>query len=138
MMMSRVRASRKVDSTFWRGRLDAARAYKESAESAVALASPGGNANPIISNIVLAAIAYADSLTAKRALLLNQQDHASAPKLLREVMGSALPAAQESRYRRILGNKDASQYGARPGTVQQAEKLLNDLESFAAWVESQL
>ena len=108
-MMTRISSRKPVDADFWRGRLDAARAYKESAENAVALAKPGGNANPAISQIVLATIAYGDCLTAKRANVINQQDHAAAPKLLRDVMGAALPTEQETRYRRILTHKDESQ-----------------------------
>jgi hypothetical protein len=137
-MMTRISSRKSVDADFWRGRLDAARAYKESAENAIALTEPGDNANPAISQIVLAAIAYGDCLTAKRARVINQQDHAAAPKLLRDVVGSALPTAQETRYRRILTHKDASQYGARRGSLVQAQRLLSDLNEFATWVEAQL
>jgi hypothetical protein len=77
-------------------------------------------------------------LTAKRARVINQQDHAAVPKLLRDVMGSALPTAKETRYRRILTHKDASQYGARRGSLGQAQRLLSDLNEFATWVEAQL
>lgn len=136
--MTRISSRKSVDADFWRGRLEAARAYKESAENAFTLAAPGANANPTISQIVLATIAYGDCLTAKRANVINQQDHAAASKLLRDVMGAALPAAQETRYRRILTHKDESQYGARRGSLAQAQRLLNDLNEFAAWVEGQL
>ena len=136
--MTRTGARKSVASDFWRGRLDAARAYKESAEHSVTLARSGDNANPAISQIVLAAIAYGDCLTANRASVINHQDHAAAPKLLRDVMGAALPTAQETRYRRILAHKDESQYGARRGSLDQAQRLLKDLDEFAAWVEAQL
>lgn len=94
--------------------------------------------NPAISLIVLAAIAYGDALTARRASVVNQQDHAAAPRLLRDVLGSALPSAQENRYRRMLGHKDAAQYGIRHASQEQARKLLDDLTDFALWVEDQL
>ena len=136
--MTRTGSRKSVNADYWRGRLEAAHAYKESAEDAIALAEPGDNANPVISQIVLAAIAYGDCLTAKRANIINQQDHATAPKLLRDIMGAALPQAQETRYRRILTNKDESQYGARRGSLSQAQRLLNDLNEFAAWVEAQV
>lgn len=136
--MTRASARKPVDADYWRGRLDAARAYREAAEDAVALAEPGDNANPAISQIVLAAIAYGDCLTAWRAGVVNQQDHATASKLLRDVMGAALPVAQETRHRRILNNKDESQYGARRGSLGKAQRLLKDLDEFAAWVEAQL
>jgi hypothetical protein len=88
---------------------------------------------PIISQIVLAAIAFGDSLTAKRAQVINQQDHAAAPRLLRDVLQNTLPETQERRYRRILGFKDEVQYGAKAAQVEEARRLLADLESFAQW-----
>lgn len=127
-----------VDALFWEGRLGAAQAYFQAAKQAVELAEPGQNANPVISQIVLAAIAYGDSLTAKRALVINQQDHAAAPRLLRDVLRNTLPVAQERCYRRILGFKDEAQYGARMASVDEAQRLLTELESFARWAEDML
>ena len=137
-MMTRLSSKKTVGPDYWQGRLGAARAFRRAAENAITLAESGADANPAISQIVLAAIAYADCLTAKRANVINQQDHMAASKLLRDVLGAALPAAQESRLRRMLGNKDASQYGARPATMAQAQRLLEDLKEFANWVDGQL
>lgn len=129
---------KQVDAFYWQGRWRAARAYLDAAQQALLLAQPEQNGNPIISQIVLAAIAYGDSLTAKRARVINQQDHAAAPRLLREVLRNALPDAQERRYRRVLGFKDEVQYGARAASVDEAGRLLADLEAFARWAEDQL
>lgn len=129
---------KRVDALYWQGRLRAAKAYLESAQQAMLLAEPAQNGNPIISQIVLAAIAYGDCLTAKRALVINQQDHAAAPRLLRDVLQNTLPDAQERRYRRILGFKDEVQYGARAASVEEANRLLADMESFARWAEDLL
>lgn len=129
---------KRVDALFWQGRLRAARAYLEAAQQALLLAEQGQNSNPIISQIVLAAIAYGDCLTAKRAQVINQQDHAAAPRLLRDVLQNTLPEAQERRYRRILGFKDEVQYGARAAQVEEAARLLSDLENFAQWAEDLL
>jgi hypothetical protein len=107
--MARISTRKSVDVDYWRGRLEAARAFHKAAEDAITLAEPGSNANPAISQMVLAAIAYGDCLTARRANVINQQSHAAAPKLLRDVLGATLPTAQENRYRRILGHKDESQ-----------------------------
>jgi len=137
-MMTRTGSKKNVDADFWKGRLGVARAFKRSAEDALTMAEAGTDANPIISHVVTAAIAYVDSLTAKRANVVNQQDHATAPKLLRDVLGAALPATQVNRIRRILGHKDASQYGARPATVDQARRLFDDLVELANWAEQQL
>ncbi|CAN5506404.1 hypothetical protein BH11PSE9_BH11PSE9_12530 [soil metagenome] len=48
---------------------------------------------------------------------------------------NSLPEAQERRYRRILGFKDEAQYGAREASLEDAQRLLVDLESFARWAE---
>ncbi len=93
---------KKVDALYWQGRLRAAQAYLEAAQQTHLLAEVGQNCNPVISQIVLSAIAFGDSLTAKRAQVVNQQDHAQAPRLLRDVLGNLLPDGQERRYRRIL------------------------------------
>lgn len=127
-----------VDAFYWQGRLRAAKAYLESAQQAIRLAEPAQNGNPIISQIVLAAIAYGDSLTAKRAQVINQQDHAAAPRLLRDVLQNTLPDPQERHYRRILGFKDEVHYGARAASVEEAARLLADLETFARWAEDMM
>jgi hypothetical protein len=88
--------------------------------------------------MVLAAIAYGDCLTARKANVINQQDHAAAPRLLRDVLRGSLPDAQERRYRRLLATKDESQYGIRSATLDHAHALFRDLRAFADWVEDQL
>ena len=136
--MTRQGPRKPVPDGHWEGRLDAARAYLTAAQQLVLLADSGQNMNPAVSQIVLCAIAYGDTLTAKRANVVNQQDHASAPRLLREVMGNTLPNAQEARYRRLLAPKDAVQYGAKAVALSEATVRLSDLEEFANWVDSVL
>lgn len=136
--MTRIGPKKRVDALYWQGRLAQARAYLEAARQAAALAESGGNANPIVSQIVLSAIAYGDCLTAKRAQVVNQQDHAAAAKLLREVLRGQLPEEQHKRYRRILAAKDAAQYGARTAPLDYADHLFSELEAFARWAEDQL
>jgi len=53
------------------------------------------------------------------------------------VLGATLPTAQENRYRRLLGHKDESQYGARSASLIHAQRLLDELQEFALWVEDQ-
>lgn len=125
-----------VDVFYWSQRLETARAFLRSAQQDVVLAEPGQNMSPAVSQIVLSAIAFGDSLTAKRANVVNQQDHSAAPKLLREKLGNALPQAQERRYRRLLSHKDAVQYGAKPVTLSDAKMLLAELDEFSNWVDS--
>jgi hypothetical protein len=88
--------------------------------------------------MVACAIAYADAVTAKRKGVVNTQDHGSAPRLLREVLGSNLAAHQEKFYRRLLGRKDEVNYGARSTSLDEAKRLLSELDDFAEWAESAL
>jgi hypothetical protein len=127
-----------VDALFWQGRLRQARAFREAAEQAMQRVGPQQNCAPAASQIVLAAIAYGDCLTAWRAQVVNQQDHAAAPRLLRDVLRDTLPAAEEKRYRRILGVKDEVQYGTRATPPEEAQRLLADLQAFARWAEDVL
>ena len=129
---------KKVDALYWQGRLRVAQAYLDAAQQAHLLAEEGQNCNPVISQMVLSAIAFGDSLTAKRAQVVNQQDHAQAPRLLRDVLGNLLPDGQERRYRRILSFKDEVQYGTRQATRDEAGRLLADLEEFARWAQELL
>ena len=129
---------KKVDALYWQGRLRVAQAYLEAAQQAHLLAQVGQDCNPVISQIVMAAIAFGDSLTAKRAQVVNQQDHAQAPRLLRDVLGNLLPEGDERRYRRILSFKDEVQYGTRQATRDEAGRLLADLEEWARWAQELL
>jgi len=129
---------KRVDAQYWQSRLRVALAYLEAAQQAHLLAEEGQDCNPVISQIVLSAIAFGDCLTAKRAQVVNRQDHARAPRLLRDVLGNLLPEAQERRYRRILSFKDEVQYGTRKATRDEAGRLLADLEEFARWAQELL
>ncbi len=129
---------KKVDALYWQGRLRVAQAYLDAAQQAHLLAEVGQNCNPVISQIVLSTIAIGDALTAKRAQVVNQQDHAQAPRLLRDVLGNLLPDGHERRYRRILSFKDEVQYGTRQATRDEAGRLLADLEEFARWAQELL
>ena len=70
--------------------------------------------------------------------MINQQDHAAATRLLREVLGNRLTDAQERRLRRLLGRKDEVQYGARTVTLDEARHMLEELDMFAPWAEDLL
>lgn len=78
--MTRQGPRKAVGPDHWRGRQDSARDHLERARDAITLAKPAQDARAIVSLIVLAAIAYADALTANRAQIVNQQDHAKAPR----------------------------------------------------------
>jgi len=136
--MTRKGATRNADAVFGEGRLKMARAYLKAARSEVLLADPGDIANPAMSQIVNAAIGFADALTATYAKEVNQQNHAAAVKTLRDALGNRFLTAQETNLRRILGEKDEVQYGTRPRSKADAEALLARLEEFASWVEIEM
>lgn len=136
--MTRTGPAKKVDRAYASGRLANARSYLQAARDEFALTGAGANTNPVMSQIINAAIAYTDALTASRKSLVNQQDHNAAVKLLREAFGQDLPAAQERNLRRILADKDEVQYGVSIGRYLRAEEMLIHLEEFAAWAERQL
>lgn len=121
----------------WAGRLHQAREFHHSARNLVALAE-NASYNGAITLMVTAAIAYADALTAKLRGVINRQDHQAAPKLLREILGNALPDRQERFFRRLLGRKDEVGYGARSSTLDEAQRLLAELDDFASWAEGLL
>ena len=121
----------------WSGRLTQAREFHDSARKLVTLAE-SMSYNGAITLMVTAAIAYVDALTAKHKGVVNKQDHQAAAKLLREVLGNALPDKQDKFFRRLLGRKDEVSYGARSTSREEAEKLLAELDDFAVWLEGKL
>jgi len=121
----------------WSGRRTQAREFHESARSLVTLAE-SKSYNGAITLMVAAAIGYADAITARHKGVVNKQDHQAAPRLLREVLGSSLPDRQEKFFRRLLGRKDEVNYGARSSSYEEAERLIAELDEFAAWAEGVL
>ena len=136
--MTRKGPSKTADKAFGDGSLEIAKAFLKAAQNETELADDGDVGNPIISQIVNAAIAYADALTAKFAGRVDQQDHSATVKALRAALGKRFPDEQERRLARILSEKDAAQYGARIERKSEAVRLLADLEKFAAWAELEM
>jgi hypothetical protein len=127
-----------VDQQFGRGRLQLARAFLKAARAEAERGAEDGVGNPTVSHIVTATIAYADALTAQFGGFANQQDHKAVVKTLRVALRDALPEAQEQRLGRILKEKGGAQYGARASRIEDAVRLLAELEAFAAWAEAEL
>lgn len=133
--MTRTGTTKTVEKGFGDGRLRIARAYLKAARLEVAMFEADDIGNPAISQIVNAAIAYADALTVRFAAKINRADHATVVKTLRDALGNRLPAAQANRLRSIIDEKDESQYGIRVKSLPDAESLLDKLEKFAEWAE---
>jgi hypothetical protein len=120
------------------GRLAKARAYQKAAKNGLELWEDGDLADPIISSIVLAAVGYADAVTAKLSSEINQGDHDGVIPLLAKAAGARLTPPDRRRLERILKEKAEAQYGARPGRKATADERFADLEKFAAWAEALL
>ena len=135
--MTRQGPRRRVDGSYAEGRIKLARSYLVAARLETTLISPGDIGNPAMSQVVLAAIAYADALCARHAGHVNQQNHAAAVQTLRDAMGKRLPAAQAARLARMIGEKDDVQYGMRPKKGDEARRSLEQLEAFAGWAEEE-
>jgi len=135
--MTRTGSSKPVDAAFGDGRFRMARAFLKAARDELTLADDQDVGNPAMSQIVHAAIAYADALTARYGRV-NSGNHAAAEKTLKAVFGNRLPSSQQTKLRRILAEKDEVQYGSRLKTRADAERMLKELEAFAEWAEAEL
>lgn len=136
--MTRTGPSRPADRAHAAGRFGKAVAFHEVARLALEHVAHIGDPDPILSNAILAAIAYTDALTVAYGGRVNQKDHAAAVKLLRDTLGKALPDAQERRLQRLLARKDEVQYGSRAGRSQEAELFMQNLDEFAIWAREML
>lgn len=136
--MTRKPPPKAVPAEHGSGRLHNARAFLADARSLLQAKRSGTNANPALSLIALAAVAYTDALTARLAGKVNQKDHLAAIKLLKECLSGGFDASMERRLRRLIDVKHVAEYGARPGRFEDAEEALKDLESYAKWIESEL
>ncbi len=126
-----------VDAAHSSARLLQAREFHESARSLVTIGQ-SKSYNGAITLMITAAVAYGDAMTAKAKGVVNKQDHQSAPRLLREALGNRLPDRQEKFFRKLLGRKDEVNYGARSTPLEEAQRLLAELDEFAAWAEGML
>ena len=113
--MTRTGTSKEVGQGYPLNRLRKARAYHEAARLVCEHVDRVGDSDPVASNAALAAIAYGDAITAAYLGLVNQKDHSTAPKLLRDSLGNALPDSQDRLFRKLVGIKDEVQYGAKLG-----------------------
>lgn len=129
---------RKVPTTEWRGRRDNGRAFLASAAALRDLADQASNGNPIMSSAINAAIAFADALTIRYSGTQNAGEHRNVTLALQRALGDRADATQVQRLGRIIGRKDATQYGHRPATLDEARHLVEQCERFAEWAERML
>ncbi len=136
--MTRTGISKAVDPAHAFGRLRKAEAFHKASRLISDNIATVRDADVVTANAVLAAIAYTDALTATYGGRVNQKDHAAAVKLLRGVLGKALPDAQERRLARLLGRKDETAYGASIGRTEEAWQTVENLDQFGSWAKSML
>jgi hypothetical protein len=112
--------------------------YLESARSLLALAEPEANGNPIMSNALLAVIAYADALSIHFAGIQNADDHTAVVETVKSAMGAAADAGQLTRLQRLIRQKNQIQYDHRTATLDEARTFVEQAERFARWAEESL
>jgi hypothetical protein len=136
--MTRTGNTKRVDAAYAMGRLKKAVAFHELVALVAEHPERIYDADVIYTNVILALIAYTDAITAAFASVVNQKDHMSAVKLLRDTLGKALPDAQERQLTRLLGRKDEMSYGARIGKRNDIEQAVGHLDAFATWAREKL
>jgi hypothetical protein len=82
-----------------------------------------------------AAIAFADALTIRYSGTQNAGEHRNITLSLQRALGDRADTIQVGRLERIIGRKDATQYGHRRGTLDEATHLVEQCERFAEWAE---
>jgi hypothetical protein len=121
-----------------RGRLEQARAFRAAVEAIASTITPGANGSPLMALIVTAAIAYGDALTARFGRVMNRDDHAASPKLVRATMGDRADEAMLNHLRAIIAEKTFAEYGDHQVDVEAASRFLVTLRRFATWMETTL
>lgn len=129
---------KRVENNLWRGRFELGRAFLQSAIVALDRAQDGQIGDPIMSNALLASIAYADALTIKFGGIMNQQDHMRLIEALRSALGNRASKEQMSRLGRLLKMKNQIQYDHTACTVQEAREYVSQVQRFVSWAETEL
>jgi len=88
-----------------------------------------------MSPAIHAAIAFADALTIRFSGTQNAGEHRNITLALQRALGDRADAVQVQRLTRIISRKDATQYGHRQSTLEEARHLVEQCERFAAWAE---
>ncbi len=123
-----------IDPLSAAGRLVKAKSFHEVAKlSADLLQEDGMDRGPVVSNAILAAIAYSDAITIATTGKVSKGDHNNAATLLSECVGKDIKAIQLADFKNLLAIKDAVQYGARYTTPAMATKAMAQLGRFSEW-----
>jgi hypothetical protein len=127
-----------VNREEWQGRLTKARRFFQSAEKSALGSATDDDAEGIMSNALLAAIAFADALTIKIGGIQNIQDHRSIVTTIKTALGARAHPAQMNRLGRLVSRKDEIQYDHRQLRLAEATEFLDQVKRFADWVVEEL
>lgn len=127
-----------VSESEWRGRLDNARAFLQAGRDLLEMAEGTSIGNPIMTQAIGSAIAFADAVTIKFGRIQNAVDHKGLSKTLKTAIGARFPKEQDQRLGRLLGWKDDAHYGHRAASVEEARSVVQQAERFAEWAEAEL
>ncbi len=126
---------KKIDRSLWKGRYAQGRAFLRAARESLDMAEEGQSGNPIMSNAVLALIAYADALSIRLGGIQNAKGHATLPQTLKQAMGERAEKGQLDRLQRLIGQKGRIHYDFRMASIDEARRYTAQVERFAEWAE---
>jgi len=107
-------------------------ARAQALEAIATAGDPYGNAVGVVA--IHAAIAYNDALTvAYRGIKSTEGDHRKAADVLQRALGHRASPEQVDRLRSILLYKDRISYGGQFYRLDEACRLLREVEVFCAW-----
>jgi hypothetical protein len=131
--VARTGATKAANGDLAVGRLRKAIAFQAAVDCISAYREEVNDVDVLTTLAILSAIAFTDAMTVVILGKINQQDHQSAPQLLRAALGKALPDAQHRRLVKLIGQKDQAAYGAGigRGSPDEIVEILSRFAEFA-------
>lgn len=136
--MAKRTTKKNVDHELWRARLDKAILFQRQAQNNYDLLDEAADATGVLSDVILAAIAFGDALTIKALGQTNKDNHTNLPALIRQSLGNRASASQITILTKLLTLKSEVQYGHKRIPVNRAKQSLENLEKFSIWVQQML
>ncbi|MCW0236344.1 MAG: hypothetical protein OJJ21_22290 [Ferrovibrio sp.] len=132
--MARLDSVADASPDWGRARLQLAHQYRDQAKQLIDL-NDTGSGNPAMSLCVSAAIAYVDAVTAVVGLKRSTGEHASALKLLRDVMRNKLEDKVGKAFNKLLNQKSEVQYGVKSFQFNDAAEAHALVVTIGEWAE---
>ncbi|HUF51305.1 MAG TPA: hypothetical protein VMN60_10750 [Longimicrobiales bacterium] len=138
--MNRGGRRKPVDPSSFLKYRDVGRALRNSANDLATLSEDGaeyGNATGICA--IHACIAYSDAICIKLGGFKSSEgEHIRAADALREVLGNRLDEGALKAFRRALSQKDQISYQGDYYTVDEARRVVDDMNTFCDWAHAML